>query len=188
MVYLWFGAVIVMLVFAALSFAGVEPFAGIVEDIRVGVGRLVRWFGINYVDYVSVDFVSYAGVSCDRVGDKVFRCVYNYRGSRWILGSVRLRVNTSDVDVYIYTHTNRSEAVIDYRVSSCDYAVCFGESKGYNSIRFSVAPVMEYKGAPWEVINVTEIYGSVEVIVFIDGSFTGGVEATVYVDVRPRVY
>lgn len=174
-------AILVIVAISLLSYIGVQPIGSYVDSIRSGINKLLKRFDVgNY----SIDVSPTSGFSCTREGNLI-RCSGKYQGSPVLLGYIFIQT-TENVDVYILASGNGVS--VTFSVSLCQYAICYNVARGSNSIKFSIAPTMEYYGAPWEVPNVTVVYSKVYVSAYVYGDVSGDVDITISIDVRPRVY
>jgi hypothetical protein len=154
-------AIIVVVTMWSLSYFNVVNFD--IPFISSGIEKLLRWFGYREPLYE----IYYSG-NCS-VSGNAFYC-----DLRYVLFNIR--VNATDLDVVVSVDGNGRISNIE-----CSFCTTVVEVGSDRYVKLYVVPTLKYGGGvPWEVPNVTAIYGKLSFVV------SGSGYGYVYVDVRPH--
>jgi hypothetical protein len=155
-------AVIVVATMWSLSYFNVVNLD--IPYISSGIEKLLRWFGYREPLYR----VYYSG-NCSQVAVNAFYCDLRY-------AVFYVELNSTDLDVVVSVDGNGRISNID-----CSFCTVVEVERGYRYAKLYVVPTLKYgDGVPWEVPNVTAIYGKLSFVV------SGSGYGYVYVDVRPH--
>ena len=158
-----FVAIIVVATMWSLSYYNVVNLD--IPYISSGIEKLLKWFGYREPLYE----IYYSG-NCSQVSSNAFYC-----DLRYVLFSIR--VNNTDLDVVVSVDGNGRISNID-----CSFCTVVEVERSDRYAKLYVVPTLKYGGGgvPWEVPNVTAIYGKLSFVV------SGSGYGYVYVDVRPH--
>ncbi|MCC6057564.1 MAG: hypothetical protein LM568_01420 [Desulfurococcaceae archaeon] len=155
-------AIVVVATMWGLSYYNVVDFD--IPFISSGIEKLLRWFGYREPLYE----IYYSG-NCSQVSGNAYYC-----DLRYVLFNIR--VNNTDLDVVVSVDGNGRISNID-----CSFCTVVEVERSDRYAKLYVVPTLKYGGGvPWEVPNVTAIYGKLSFVV------SGSGYGYVYVDVRPH--
>jgi hypothetical protein len=156
-----FVAIIVVATMWSLSYYNVVDLD--IPFIGSGIEKLLRWFGYREPLYE----IYYSG-NCSQVSGNAYYC-----DLRYVLFNIR--VNNTDLDVVVSVDGGRISNI------DCSFCTVVEVERSDRYAKLYVVPTLKYGGGvPWEVPNVTAIYGKLSFVV------SGSGYGYVYVDVRPH--
>jgi hypothetical protein len=155
-------AIVVVVTMWSLSYYNVVNLD--IPFISSGIEKLLRWFGYREPLYE----IYYSG-NCSQVAGNAFYCYLRY-------AVFFVRVNATDLDVVVSVDGNGRISNIE-----CSFCTVVVVERSDRYAKLYVVPTLKYDGGvPWEVPNVTAIYGKLSFVV------SGSGYGYVYVDVRPH--